>query len=139
MIKLWSRIISPIGNENIHLKKNLWKLDNNNKRSDRYDEYQKHILFFLVQQSTSSVPFTCPTERGLGPYCNISNTVCDMLNPCRNGSTCINTNRTLYGYNCSCQPGFSGIKCEVDNRPCGPNPCWNNGIQSLFYSFSQNS
>ncbi len=99
----------------------------------------KDIFFFLVQQSTSSpTTLPCSTEHGLGPYCNISNTLCDMLKPCENDGTCSNTNATVSGYNCSCLSDFNGRRCEFDNRPCKPNICWNNGIQSLFYFSSQN-
>jgi hypothetical protein len=50
-----------------------------------------------------------------------------MLKPCQNDGSCVNTNRTAVGYNCTCPDGFNGTECQFDNRPCKPNTCWNNG------------
>jgi hypothetical protein len=55
-----------------------------------------------------------------------------MLKPCQNNGNCTNDNTTVYGYNCACPRGFDGAQCQVDNRPCKPNTCWNNGISSFF-------
>ena len=97
---------------------------------------KSYFHFFLVQQSTPSVLSTFSTEhcggRGIGPDCNISNSICDLLDPCRNNGTCYNNTTTEDGYNCSCSPDFTGLRCEIDNRPCQPIGCWNNGRQSLF-------
>ncbi len=89
---------------------------------------KKCIFFFLAEQSTSSVPYTCSTENGLGPYCNISNAVCDMLKPCQNDGTCYSETKSSYNYSCLCPADFNGKRCEIDNRPCQPIGCWNNGI-----------
>ena len=31
------------------------------------------------------------------------------------------------GYSCNCAPGFAGSGCQLDQRPCQPTTCWNNG------------
>jgi hypothetical protein len=49
-----------------------------------------------------------------------------MLEPCQNSGTCINDNTDL-GYTCLCLSGFDGTECEIDNRICQSDTCWNNG------------
>ena len=36
------------------------------------------------------------------------------------------------GYSCNCAPGFAGSRCQLDQRPCQPTTCWNNGESSLL-------
>jgi hypothetical protein len=86
------------------------------------------ITLVGTQPSTSFTPRTCSMPTSIGSSCNISSTSCDMLRPCQNSATCINTNLTLLGYICSCPSGYSGTECQFDNRPCQPNTCWNNGM-----------
>ncbi len=57
-----------------------------------------------------------------------------MLEPCQNNVNCTNDNTTANGYNCTCPPGFNGEQCQLDNRPCKPNICWNNGSSYRLYS-----
>ena len=66
-----------------------------------------------------------------------------MLQPCGNRGNC--TSKNSYDYNCSCQQGFNGTRCEKDyrfyksndslNTPinhCIDNPCKNKGICRSF-------
>lgn len=94
------------------------------------------ILLFLAQQSTPSMPFSCSNGHSIGLYCNISNAICDMLRPCQNNGICYNETKASYNYSCVCPNGFNGRRCEIDNRPCQPIGCWNNGIYNLFVLIS---
>ncbi len=52
-----------------------------------------------------------------------------MLQPCQNNNgTCKNNDTEPHGYSCPCLWGFNGTQCQVDHRPCEPNPCWHDGI-----------
>ncbi|CAF1436394.1 unnamed protein product [Adineta ricciae] len=62
-----------------------------------------------------------------GSACDVFNKYCSRSNPCLNNGTCHNRNTLLYRYNCECPLNFSGVHCEIDDRPCHPNPCWNTG------------
>ncbi|CAF1207935.1 unnamed protein product [Adineta steineri] len=76
------------------------------------------------------VPPLCHSQYEISPNCNVSSTPCDMLQSCQNNGTCINNNNTnnaIQDYTCSCLSGFDGINCEIDNRPCQLNTCWNDG------------
>ncbi|UJR29670.1 hypothetical protein I4U23_017218 [Adineta vaga] len=63
----------------------------------------------------------------VGSACDVFNKYCSQHNPCQNNGTCRNRNTHLYRYSCDCTLNFSGINCEIDNRPCHPNPCLNFG------------
>ncbi len=67
------------------------------------------------------------------PACIILNAPCNFSQPCLNNGTCQNNMTSRYGYYCLCQPGVSGIRCEMNRRPCEPNPCMNDGTLSLDY------
>lgn len=92
---------------------------------------------FSVVVNTSSTFFVtprCSDRNTIGTNCNTSALPCDMLRPCRNNASCINTNITADSYICTCLSGFIGLHCEIDNRPCQSDTCWNNGIVSPFAS-----
>ncbi|PWA28849.1 hypothetical protein CCH79_00012875 [Gambusia affinis] len=48
-----------------------------------------------------------------------------FLNPCQNKGTCEEVGA---GYVCTCMPGFTGAKCEVDINECDSAPCQNGGL-----------
>ncbi|KAJ7363620.1 Olfactomedin-like protein 2A [Desmophyllum pertusum] len=48
---------------------------------------------------------------------------CDS-NPCLNGGSCVDL---VNEYNCSCEPGYNGSRCENDINECDSNPCLNGG------------
>jgi len=99
------------------------------------------FLYFLAESSpTFFVPQSCSGQyQKIGPDCKTSSAPCDMLKPCQNNGNCTNNNNTLYGYNCLCPPGFNGTECQIDNRLCKPNTCWNNGISSFDYITQKNN
>ena len=84
----------------------------------------------IVSLSIVSRPFLpalCSNPTTMGTLCNTSNNPCDLLQPCLNNGTCNNTNITQYGYMCQCPSHFNGTKCQLDDRPCKPDICWNQG------------
>uniref|UniRef100_A0A8C6KVP5 Sushi, von Willebrand factor type A, EGF and pentraxin domain containing 1 n=1 Tax=Nothobranchius furzeri TaxID=105023 RepID=A0A8C6KVP5_NOTFU len=48
-----------------------------------------------------------------------------FLNPCQNKGTCEEVGA---GYVCTCTPGFTGAKCEIDINECDSSPCQNGGL-----------
>ncbi len=107
------------------LSNNRW----NNSKLVRFDVLFCPILLLLFVHivKTPSAEFVAPicsnsTHIGIG--CNISNKPCDILQPCQNAGSCINTNDT---YICKCSLGFNRSECQFDYRPCKPFTCWNNG------------
>ncbi|XP_040039010.2 sushi, von Willebrand factor type A, EGF and pentraxin domain-containing protein 1 isoform X1 [Gasterosteus aculeatus] len=48
-----------------------------------------------------------------------------FLNPCQNKGTCEEVGA---GYVCTCMPGFTGAKCEIDIDDCDSAPCQNGGL-----------
>ncbi|CAF1145082.1 unnamed protein product [Adineta steineri] len=96
----------------------------------QHDTSTFSINQLTTSESSISSPFFvmpfCGNDN-IGLSCNISTAPCDMMQLCENNGTCINNNSIVDGYNCSCSQGFNGSNCQVDNRPCQSNTCWNNG------------
>jgi hypothetical protein len=91
-------------------------------------------FYFLVQQSSPSfVPLSCPNSTNIGLNCNVSNTPCDMLQPCENNGSCYNNDTISLGYRCSCPSGFNGTQCQFDYRPCKLNTCWHNSRHIPYF------
>ncbi len=91
-------------------------------------------IFRLANPSSSSfVPLSCSDPTQIGTTCNISNTPCEVTQPCQNNGMCNNVNTTLLGYICVCPSGFNGTQCQLDYRPCKPNTCWNNGTPYVLF------
>ena len=44
--------------------------------------------------------------------------------PCKNGATC---NDGINSFTCTCRPGFTGGKCEIEMNECASTPCQNGG------------
>ena len=60
-----------------------------------------------------------------------------MLKPCLNNGSCYNNVTVVNGYICTCPHGFDGAQCELDNRLCKPNTCWNDGIHFFSLIFNK--
>nr|XP_012788698.1 unnamed protein product [Sorex araneus] len=68
--------------------------------------------------------FTCVCLAGYtGERCQSKIDYC-VLDPCRNGGTCISD---LGGFSCQCPEGYLGAACEEKVEPCASGPCQNNG------------
>ena len=44
-------------------------------------------------------------------------TPCDS-SPCLNGASCVDTNASSTGYECTCVAGYEGVNCELDVDEC---------------------
>ncbi|XP_053120680.1 cubilin [Hemicordylus capensis] len=69
----------------------------------------------------------CPagyTGNGYGPNgCLALSNICQSHNPCLNGQ-CL---ATPSGYNCVCDPGWTGTNCTENMDECSSNPCQHGG------------
>ena len=74
------------------------------------------------------MPLSCGNISNTGIYCNISTSICSILQPCQNNGTCIDTN--VSGYMSLCRNDFIGRQCEINICPCQSNTCRNGGIDS---------
>ncbi|CAF0849420.1 unnamed protein product [Adineta steineri] len=93
------------------------------------EDIESTTAVMSIQQTSSSfLAPTCSNSVTIGSYCNVTSTSCDILQPCQNNASCMNTNTSSNGYICSCLSGFYGLQCQIDNRPCKSYTCWNNGI-----------
>ncbi|MFH4980406.1 hypothetical protein AB6A40_007115 [Gnathostoma spinigerum] len=50
--------------------------------------------------------------------------ICSFANPCQHGG---NSMDHAYGFECLCQIGYSGKRCEININDCSPKPCHNGG------------
>ena len=71
---------------------------------------------FFPSSTSPHINFTSDARRNL----------CGMLEPCQNNGGCYTTDNQQT-YNCICPSGFSGPRCQSDDRPCKDDTCWNNG------------
>ena len=92
------------------------------------------IFDLTTTPSSASIVSSYPTSTMIGVHRNISFATCDIFQPCRNNGTCFNKNSISSTYNCKCPPDFGGDQCQIDNRLCKTDTCWNNGISIFFYS-----
>ncbi|XP_061537153.1 protocadherin Fat 3a isoform X3 [Phycodurus eques] len=49
-----------------------------------------------------------------------------LQQPCRNGGSCMSL--PSGGFSCSCNPMYTGGRCEIEITACVPNPCKNGGM-----------
>ncbi|XP_048830577.1 delta-like protein 4 [Brienomyrus brachyistius] len=78
------------------------------------------------KHGTCQLPNQCNCEEGWGGlFCDQDLNYCTHHKPCRNGATCMNTGQG--SYTCTCQPGFTGVNCELEVKECDSQPCRNGG------------
>lgn len=69
-----------------------------------------------------------------GQLCDGNIDECTILKPCMNNATCLDA---INGYNCHCQPGWTGLRCEQDIDDCISGACQNGGnCTDLINGFS---
>ncbi|CAF1031937.1 unnamed protein product [Rotaria sordida] len=81
-------------------------------------------------KSTTKSPrgqYECEDTNYIGSYCNVTNDICKMSQPCRNQGICYFNETLPLQYMCKCPIGYSGYDCEYDNRICKNNTCWHDG------------
>ena len=54
--------------------------------------------------------------------------LCSLFYPISNTGTCVDQ---INGYKCHCQPGYTGIDCDVDIDECQSSPCINGKVQVI--------
>lgn len=67
-----------------------------------------------------------------GQTCEIDINEC-VKSPCRNGAICHNT---MGSYQCKCQPGYTGQRCETDTDDCKPSKGQFFTIASSHHAYS---
>uniref|UniRef100_T1JDS0 EGF-like domain-containing protein n=1 Tax=Strigamia maritima TaxID=126957 RepID=T1JDS0_STRMM len=58
-------------------------------------------------------------------FCGVKKKYCNISNPCLHGGTCVQTAKS---FQCICNAGYSGIKCEKNIDDCRSQPCQNHDI-----------
>lgn len=64
----------------------------------------------------SSLSFLQSVTSSVGQTCEVDVNEC-VKSPCRNGGVCVNS---MGGFQCRCNPGFTGDLCETDIDDCTP-------------------
>ena len=54
--------------------------------------------------------------------------LCSLFYSISNTGTCVDQ---INGYKCQCQPGYTGIDCDVDIDECQSSPCINGKVQVI--------
>ena len=54
--------------------------------------------------------------------------LCSLFYPISNTGTCVDQ---INGYKCQCQPGYTGIDCDVDIDECQSSPCFKGKVQVI--------
>lgn len=42
-------------------------------------------------------------------------------------------------YTCTCMPGYTGVKCELEMQECDSNPCRNGGLCTVSLNAASSS
>ncbi|UJR32304.1 hypothetical protein I4U23_019768 [Adineta vaga] len=72
--------------------------------------------------------YQCPDENYMGIYCNVTNDICAIYEPCENYGICISNKSLPLEYSCQClSDEYSGYNCENDNRLCKNGTCLHDG------------
>lgn len=83
-----------------------------------------HIIETFI--TLTSVIFT-------GQTCEVDINEC-VRNPCTNGGVCENLRG---GFQCHCNPGFTGDLCETDNDDCTPSKKHRKNVNEYNNAYSQ--
>ncbi|GFS51261.1 basement membrane-specific heparan sulfate proteoglycan core protein [Trichonephila inaurata madagascariensis] len=63
-----------------------------------------------IEEEGSSEGFVCECQEGYrGKHCEIETDLCSLIDPCKNGGTCVGSGNS---YQCSCPIRFKGTNCE---------------------------
>ncbi|CAF0764349.1 unnamed protein product [Adineta ricciae] len=80
-----------------------------------------NITTTTVTSTGSAFIISKCANQTLGPSCNVSSSICNMAQPCLNLATCFPNTSMPLGYVCTCQVGYTGANCEIDNTSCSSN------------------
>jgi len=88
-----------------------------------------------VQLRQHFIANSCNMSNYTGTYCNISNSLCNMLQPCTKNSVCIDISST--NYTCKCKKNFNGSRCLLDHRRCIYQLNSSNGTKNFIFNESE--
>ncbi|XP_045053839.2 versican core protein isoform X2 [Desmodus rotundus] len=97
-------------------------LDSNNQATELNISLPTPALYLLKTSNETSFLIDMNEESVEGTAVYLPGPDRCKTNPCLNGGTCYSTE---ISYVCTCVPGYSGDRCELDFDECHSNPCRN--------------
>lgn len=83
-----------------------------------------------IQINNMSLNLIEDSVYGLG-LLECQQSLCPLVQ-CLNGGSCVDSDVSVLGFECSCPSGYNGTYCEVSLPACTPNPCLFDGVCTEF-------